>query len=162
MDSDYYSIETAHFLTEDEKKAIQKRKDELKRLSNNRAQQKIVMELDFETGTVRETKSNEIQEKYEDEVIQSILSKAEQRQAKQETYKLRDPNLPSAKKFVPSYNAELSTSTIPAASQFEFSDAYVDKDQRYTEVERKSYFIAFPQPLASSIASGNKRYRHFF
>jgi hypothetical protein len=132
LDSDYYSIETAHFLTEEEKKAIQKRKDELKRINNNRATRKMIIELDFESGTVKETQADEINEKFEDEVIQDILHKAEIRQAKQQPYKLRDPNLPSVNKFVPLYNAEISTSTIPTADQVKFSNVYPNEEHEFS------------------------------
>jgi hypothetical protein len=101
LDSDYYSIETAHFLTEEEKKAIQRRKDELKHLNQSRAKRRMVIEMDFEAGIIKETVKNESYEKYEDEEIQRILRAAEERQAKQRTglYKLRDPNLPTISNF---------------------------------------------------------------
>jgi hypothetical protein len=61
----------------------------------------MVIELDFESGTVKETEAVETLEKYEDPEIQRILRAAEERQAKQSTasYKLRDPNMPTARKF---------------------------------------------------------------
>jgi hypothetical protein len=34
----------------------------------------------------------------------------------------------------------------------------VDKDQKYAEVARKSFYVSFLQPLASQIVSGKKWY----
>lgn len=90
-------------MTEEEKKAIQRRKDELKRLNQNRARRRMLIEMDFEAGIIKETAKNATYEKFEDAEIQSILRKAEERQEKQKTelYKLRDPNLPNVSKFIP-------------------------------------------------------------
>lgn len=63
----------------------------------------MTIELDFATGTVKEIETTQHLEKAEDPVIKSILREAEYRQATQDAkeHKLRDPNLPTAKKFVP-------------------------------------------------------------
>jgi hypothetical protein len=169
LDSDYYNLETGDYLTVEERKAIQKRKDELKSIRGNRARRALVVDLDFETGKVREKNKYETYEKVEDRVIQEILKNAEERRANQRnsSYQLRPQNLPTADKFVPTvcflnqlkgpsfqYNCQESTSQIPTADELEFTNIYADKDLEYAEVERKGFYLSVSQPEASKLMSG--------
>ncbi|KAI6180623.1 hypothetical protein M3Y98_00740800 [Aphelenchoides besseyi] len=160
LDSDYYNIETSHYLTDEERKAIQKRKDDLKHQRQNRARQPMVMELDFAKGTVTDTSKQQQIETAEDEVIQSILARASRRQQEQSSsgYTLRDKKLPTSSNFMARYNIDSSRSEVPPADAFDFSHSVADRDHLYAEVERKCYCLSVVQPLASRIVNGRKNY----
>ncbi|KAI6223251.1 Zf-C2HC5 domain-containing protein [Aphelenchoides besseyi] len=160
LDSDYYNIETSHYLTAEERKAIQKRKDDLKHQRQSRARQPMVMELDFAKGTVTDTSKQQQIETAEDEVIQSILARASRRQQEQSSsgYVLRDKKLPTSTTFMARYNIDSSRSEVPTADAFDFSHSVADRDHLYAEVERKCYCLSVTQPMASRIVNGRKNY----
>lgn len=56
QDADYYNVENGHYLTEEERHAIQRRKDELHRLQLNRGGRAVMVNMDFAAGTVQEVK----------------------------------------------------------------------------------------------------------
>lgn len=104
LDSDYYNVESSEYLTADERRRIQHRKDELKLLRAHRARRAMTMDLDLVSASVHDTTGETAeQENIDDSVISEILKDAEKRRAREQAgaYQHRDPALPTAANFAP-------------------------------------------------------------
>ncbi|CAD5217156.1 unnamed protein product [Bursaphelenchus xylophilus] len=159
LDSDYYNVENGHYLTAEERKAIQKRKEELHRQRLNRKDRGFKMDLDFASGSVKEIKLDNDIEKEDDEVIQGILNRAEERRERerhQQVYQDRREDLPNVDSFPARYDPKKTVSKDPKVPKTDWSRAiYLDKDERYTETERQGWCLSLPQPKASALLRGD-------
>ncbi|KAI6225113.1 Zf-C2HC5 domain-containing protein [Aphelenchoides fujianensis] len=163
LDSDYYNVETSHYLTGEEREAIRKRKDDLRHQRQSRATQALQFNWDLTTGTVEDTSRSVQIETAEDPIITGILAAAERRRERQlqSAFAYRQLDLPTAAGFKPKYDEQEARSSIPAADEFDFSHAAVDQEQLWAEVERKGFFLAVHQPAASRIVVGKQWYLPF-
>ncbi|CAD5212864.1 unnamed protein product [Bursaphelenchus okinawaensis] len=162
LDSDYYNVENGHYLTAEERSAIKKRKEELHRHRLNRRGHSFKMDLDFANASVKEIKTSGDIEKEEDEVIQGILRRAEERRERERhnaVYENRADNLPKVDDFTARYDENRSVSKEPKVEKTDWSKAiFLDKDERYAHTEQQGFCIALSQPTASSLINGGLWY----